>query len=98
MVGAAAQLPPLAEPPVAVPPLVHMVRLPLLLLAGVDAGVEDVGVERRTWAPGREAQLKLAAADGDFSDDELENLQGAIDPAVGAEPGAVKAVGAARLS
>ena len=49
MVGTAAQLPPLAEPPVAVPPL--------LLLAGVDAGVEDVGVERRKWARGREAQL-----------------------------------------
>ena len=28
MVGAAAQLPPLTEPPVAVPPLVQMVRLP----------------------------------------------------------------------
>ena len=85
MVGTAAQLPPLAEPPVAVPPL--------LLLAGVDAGVEDVGVERRKWARGREAQLKLAAADGDFSDDELVNLQGghlwpypAVE-AVGAEPG-----------
>ena len=46
----AAQLPPLEEPPVAVPPLVHMVRLPLLLPAGVDAGVdagvEDAGLEK----------------------------------------------------
>jgi hypothetical protein len=59
----------------------------------MDAGVEDVGVERRKWARGREAQLKLAAADGEFSDDELVNLQGghlwpypAVE-AVGAEPG-----------